>query len=392
MSKRRGDPRFAISVVKVGLASRRFLMSDKLPPPSAGWHSFSMYDDEGRLLDWNADFAHEFAAARDQIKPGASLHDILVRSCEEIGVPPVAAACGEDAATLRRRIDSDHTVFQAPHAYDYDNDGRRLRVQINRTGLGRIVRLAHEVVVHVAHAMQRPHAPTNSSGLPAGSWVAQRDLPAANWQMKHRASDSRIAAAAGKLSRGRRPPLELAPASEANAATHFDPLTGLASRERFFDVLEAEWQRALYTQSAIAVAIIDLDLQRPFVVRYGEAAAEDMIKRVAVAMGQGIVRSTDLVARYGPKSYALMLSGASFAIAAVVAERARAAVAMLGVEHQDSPHKTVTCSVGFASTVPASDTGAAQLIEASDAALFQAKINGRNQAMGGAISSLLINR
>ena len=37
--------------------------------------------------------------------------------------------------------------------------------------------------------------------------------------------------------------------------------------------------------------------------------------------------------------------------------------------------------------VPASDTGVAQLVEAAEAALLQAKLNGRNQAMGGAMST-----
>lgn len=371
-------------------------MSDDYTPPSASWQSFAMFDDEGKLLDWNADFAHEFAPAKDRLKPGAPLRDILVRACEQIGVAPVAAAMGDDAATLRRRIDSGHTVPQAPHAYDYEHEGRRLRVQTNRTGLGRIVRLAHEVITRVARNAFA--AGNTATGMPAGSWVAQSDLPAANWQLAHRGPDKRAAAkpvsapqAPGKKGRNGGA-FETKSADDNDTATLIDSVTGLASQERFFDVLEAEWQRALYTQSAIAVAIIDLDLQRSFVTRYGEDAAEDLMRQVAEVMGQGIVRSTDLVARYGPKSFALMLSGASFAIAAVVAERARAAVAMLGVDHADSPHKTATVSIGFASTVPAADNGAKQLVEAAEAALFQAKLNGRNHAMGGAISNLLIPR
>ena len=41
-------------------------------------------------------------------------------------------------------------------------------------------------------------------------------------------------------------------------AALIDADTNLANRARFLDVLEAEWQRALYTQSAIAVAVVDV--------------------------------------------------------------------------------------------------------------------------------------
>lgn len=328
------------------------------------WYSMALFDEQGALLDWNPGFAHELALARDLLVPGVALGTLLHRLCEYGGVAFAAAMMGDDVATLRRRLNGPPGAPTAPASFEYEGSGRRVQVDIESTALGRVLRLGREA------------ARAYPAGLPPQNWQ-RHGLPAAS--AADRPSD--MPAAPGSTARPAQDP----------ACAMLDRETGLASTQRFQDVLEAEWQRALYTQSALAVVLIDLDLFRAYVERHGATAAAAVRDRVAQELGQGIVRNTDLIACYGERSFALLLCGASYAIAAVVAERARAAVLRLDLLHEDSPHGCVTASLGFASTVPAADTGAQQLLQAAETALLQAKLNGRNQTMGGAIGNLRIS-
>ena len=56
--------------------------------PAAGFEqSFALFDDAGRLVDWNAGFIREFGAAGELIAPGASLRALIL-----------AAYAGDDVA------------------------------------------------------------------------------------------------------------------------------------------------------------------------------------------------------------------------------------------------------------------------------------------------------
>ena len=62
------------------------------------------------------------------------------------------------------------------------------------------------------------------------------------------------------------------------------------------------------------------------------------------------------------------------------AEELRAAVAALGIAHADSPTAScVTLSIGVAVVQPSSANTPEALIAAADAALYEAKRNGRNR-------------
>ena len=67
----------------------------------------------------------------------------------------------------------------------------------------------------------------------------------------------------------------------------------------------------------------------------------------------GICREIDIAARVGGEEFALLLPGIDVEAAAVVAERVRATIEDLGVEHPHPDHKVVTISLGVAATSPA---------------------------------------
>ncbi len=161
-----------------------------------------------------------------------------------------------------------------------------------------------------------------------------------------------------------------------------DPLTGLANRRHFADVLEAEWLRALRGGGSIGAVMVDIDQFKLYNDHYGHQAGDACLRLVAATLGAGFRQGTDLVARYGGEEFAIILPGADLDATIVVAERARLAVAALREPHRKAEHGIVTVSMGVAATVPAAQTGAERLFGNADSALYEAKQNGRNRVAG----------
>jgi len=158
-----------------------------------------------------------------------------------------------------------------------------------------------------------------------------------------------------------------------------DPLTGLANRRKFAEVLEAEWQRAQRPGCSIGMALIDIDHFKQYNDRYGHIAGDACLRRVAAALEGSIRQGTDLLVRYGGEEFAIILPGADLDATHGVVERARRVVSALEEPHAGAPRGFVTISVGIAAISPAAHDSAEQLIQAADAALYEAKRSGRNQ-------------
>ncbi len=166
-----------------------------------------------------------------------------------------------------------------------------------------------------------------------------------------------------------------------------DGLTGLANRRRFDEVWAAEWQRAARHGLALAVVMIDVDGFKAYNDDRGHQAGDECLRRVARVLADTVQRSGELAARYGGEEFVVVLPGADGEQARGLAERIRQAVQAEAIVHARAPHAgVVTVSAGVASAVPQPDTPPQALIEAADAALYEAKRQGRNTVVpaGGA--------
>ncbi len=161
-----------------------------------------------------------------------------------------------------------------------------------------------------------------------------------------------------------------------------DPLTGVFNRRFFDDYFATEMDRAARFGSEIAVAMIDVDHFKQFNDRFGHAAGDVVLRRVASAL-QLAVRRTDLVARYGGEEFVVLFRGASAEQALALVESIRERIQSASHSIGDNRPVHVTVSAGVASW-PAEGRSVGDLIATADRRLFEAKEAGRNRVVGPA--------
>ena len=159
-----------------------------------------------------------------------------------------------------------------------------------------------------------------------------------------------------------------------------DALTGLANRRRFDQCLEREWTRAAASGRPLALALVDVDHFKTLNDRHGHPAGDACLREIAAALCR-VVRTSDLVARYGGEEFAVLFSGLGEASLLAAADRLRLGVLARGICRDDTRLGLVTVSIGAASHVPAIGVSPATLVGAADAALYEAKRQGRNRTV-----------
>jgi diguanylate cyclase (GGDEF)-like protein len=157
-----------------------------------------------------------------------------------------------------------------------------------------------------------------------------------------------------------------------------DPLTGMYNRRYMEETLARELLRAQRTQAALSVVVIDLDHFKKVNDTHGHAAGDAVLKGTGQCL-QGAVRASDIACRLGGEEFILILPECPRDDAVQKAEELCARVRGLHFRDAASPVR-VTASFGVAA-FPADGTTAAAVVEAADAALYQAKRSGRNRVV-----------
>lgn len=176
---------------------------------------------------------------------------------------------------------------------------------------------------------------------------------------------------------------------ELSILSSVDGLTGIANRRHFDQFLEQLWLQSARNRKPVGLIICDIDFFKGYNDTYGHLQGDECLKQVAASLKNSLKRQGDFVARYGGEEFVVVLPDSDVEGAIKVAETLRTNVESLGIPHRlSSITPKVTISLGVAIGHANSSDTPKTLIEAADAALYQAKQNGRNRFIVSNFSAL----
>lgn len=158
-------------------------------------------------------------------------------------------------------------------------------------------------------------------------------------------------------------------------ATH-DALTSLWNRGRILEALD----EALPPVDSMAVLMCDIDHFKAINDKYGHLVGDAVLREMAARL-RGGVRSNDLIGRFGGEEFLIVLNGCDANRLPERAEQLRKAVSECGFL-ADAGKISFTVSIG-AVAVDREDaaTPSETILNLADAALYQAKREGRNRVV-----------
>ncbi len=157
----------------------------------------------------------------------------------------------------------------------------------------------------------------------------------------------------------------------------YDGLTGLLNHSHLKQQIEIELSRAARERWEVAYAMIDLDRFKSINDAFGHTAGDRLLKSLARLLRQRL-RSSDVLGRYGGDELAVVLPHTDGPTAWRVLDGIRDSFSRLRPS-AGGREMAATLSCGVA-VYPAFATGQ-ELIEAADAALYEAKDGGRNRVV-----------
>lgn len=155
-----------------------------------------------------------------------------------------------------------------------------------------------------------------------------------------------------------------------------DALTGLANRRAALDRLASEVARARRLHQPLSLMMLDLDHFKVVNDTWGHSLG-DLVLIEAARILREELRGEDLGVRYGGEEFLAILPGTDSSAAQHVAERIRRRTAAASIPADEGGPIRVTISIGVAALTP--NDSVDTLIARADAALYQAKDQGRNQ-------------
>ncbi len=156
-----------------------------------------------------------------------------------------------------------------------------------------------------------------------------------------------------------------------------DPLTGLHSRQHLSERLREEVDRAHRYGQPLSVLMIDLDRFATINGTHGHRVGDAILRQLSQRL-QASLREVDLLGRYDGQIFVAVLPNTNRPGAERAADRMLQTVRSGTIETEVGP-VTVTASVGGAVLGPREE--ARDLLVRADAALYQAKSQGRDRAV-----------
>ncbi|MBV6286730.1 GGDEF domain-containing protein [Pseudomonas aegrilactucae] len=159
-----------------------------------------------------------------------------------------------------------------------------------------------------------------------------------------------------------------------------DVLTQSSNRRHFFECAHRAFEKARQDQTPMAFLLLDIDDFKQINDTYGHQEGDLVLQRIADA-GKAVLRRGDLFGRIGGEEFAAVFPGCAPQMAMQVAERLQREIQRLSFSHDEEVFG-VTVSQGLTGILD-DDVLLDSLFARADAAMYQAKRQGKNQIVSG---------
>ncbi|SDQ23356.1 MULTISPECIES: sensor domain-containing diguanylate cyclase [unclassified Pseudomonas] len=159
-----------------------------------------------------------------------------------------------------------------------------------------------------------------------------------------------------------------------------DVLTQSSNRRHFFECAQHAFETARLEQTPLAFLLLDIDDFKQINDTYGHQEGDYVLQRIADT-GKAVLRRGDQFGRIGGEEFAAVFPGCTPEIAQQIAERLQREIQRLSFSHDDKVFG-VTVSQGLTG-ITEEDESLDSLFARADAAMYQAKRQGKNQIVRG---------
>ena len=159
-----------------------------------------------------------------------------------------------------------------------------------------------------------------------------------------------------------------------------DELTESSNRRYFFECANREFEKAREQGTPLSFLMLDIDDFKAVNDTYGHQEGDNVLQRIAEC-GRAALRRGDVFGRIGGEEFAAVFPGCEPAVALLVAERLQREIQQLNFSHDDQTFG-ITISQGLTSLM-AEDESLDDLYARADAAMYEAKRQGKNRIITG---------
>ena len=163
--------------------------------------------------------------------------------------------------------------------------------------------------------------------------------------------------------------------------SYTDALTGHFNRFYLNNFLPTSVSQCSRHAQPISTLMMDVDWFKQYNDTYGHVAGDACLQQVGEAIRNWVRRPFDITCRYGGEEFLCVLPDTDNTGVQHIASNILSEIQALQITHCASPIGFVTASIGCFTVIPCANTEHDVLISEADAAMYQAKKNGRNQIM-----------
>ncbi|MDL4840573.1 sensor domain-containing diguanylate cyclase [Aquibacillus rhizosphaerae] len=160
-----------------------------------------------------------------------------------------------------------------------------------------------------------------------------------------------------------------------------DGLTNIPNRRQFDEYYKKQFEICWKEMILLSIIFIDIDYFKKYNDLYGHQQGDECLKLVAQSINKKVAELPEgIAARYGGEEFVCVIPNSDKVDLLNFTQELHQRIEQLKIPHENSSvSKYVTVSIGLFSIVPSETTTMDAILRQADHALYQAKLDGRNQ-------------